>query len=519
MLNSILSVDGIGIAGEDEMDKYTAGIILGILGAGAPWWASCPAQAPIVLEYNLAGPAAIESETITAAGTIKTICVTYEFTGQVSLEASANGGAAYTKIINGQPLVEGFIPGNQLRLRAVLGPQSSLKKLVIGYSDSSGAQRLYRNPDLANYKNQREIYISGGSQEVFNYPLKIDLGARFSVLGSSNLSSAEHRAPSTEVYFTAADGQTPLYYYEEGGIASAASLPRNDTPGVIANPALWRGEAIYWVKIPQIPQEGTRIYVYYGGVIASPVRAKQSQSGIASSLAAPRNDTASAEAASEARREAKQSHNDNCQYNDGDKVFPFFEDFSRQSGIPQEAGNGAALNEEKWEIIPGLKKEYEIKDGYLRLKDCLVVTRNFKTRQGILEFKAKAEENAGIQVVVRTRVSAGLSPDEQIVYSSNYPGAEHTIAINNIAKVNISKPIQPLTDYIYKATLNSTGILFERYSEDQREKQAEIKFLDVENPGEGYIGLKADAAVFNAGSVYFDWIRFRPYVEVEPAVK
>ncbi len=444
MINSILSVeDEVRATEEDEMNKYTVGIILGVLGAGlypalirncagVPLWANCQAQAsqvleqaPVVLEYNLAGPATVEPEPIFATGIIKTICVAYEFTGQVRLEASTNGGIDYTKIINGSPLVDGFIPGNQLRLRASIGPDSSLKKLVIGYTDSSGVQKLYRNPDLANYKNHREIYISGGSQEVFNYPLKIG--------------GLSPQGTVPEFYFTAADGQTPLYYYLEG-------------------------PAHCYVKVPQIPKEGTKIYVYYTKKIEpSPL------------------------------------------FNDGNKVFPFFEDF-----------NGASLNAEKWEIIPGLKKEYSIKDGYLQLKDCLVVTRNFKIQEGILEFKAKAEDNAGIQAVVRTKVSAGLSPYEQIVYSSNYPGAEHTIAINNIAKLNITNSIQPFTYYIYRATFNSTGILFERYSGDWQEKQAQIKFLDVGNFGEGYLGLKADAAPFNAGSIYFDWIRVRPYVEVEP---
>jgi len=447
MINSILSIDRIRGTEEDEMNKYTVGIILGVLGAGL----SCPAQAnqvleqpPVIFEYNLAGPATIETEPIAATGIIKTISVSAEFAGQVSLEASANGGIAYAKIINGQPLVDGFIPGNQLRFRATIGPESSLKKLVIGYSDSSGVSRSYRNPDLANYKNHREIYISGGSQEVFNYPLEIKLDP--SVSGSG-------------IYFTAADSQTPLYYYLEDS-------------------------AHCYVKVPHIPKEGTRIYVYYGDESGH-------SRGSGNLIPAFAGMTKKIETVPF--------------FNDGNKVFPFFEDF-----------NGASLNAEKWEIIPGLKKEYSIKDGYLRLKDCLVVTRNFKTQQGILEFKAKAEENAGIQVVVRTKVSAGLSPYEQIVYSSNYPGAEHTIAINNIAKLNISKPIQPLTYYIYQATINSSGILFERYSEDRQEKQAEIKFLDVGNFNEGYLGLKADAAPFNAGSVYFDWIRVRPYVEVEP---
>ncbi len=471
MINSILSVeDEVRATEEDEMNKYTVGIILGVLGAGlypalirncagVPLWANCQAQAnqvleqaPIVLEYNLAGPALIEPEPIFTTGTIKTICVSYEFTGQVSLEVSTNGGIDYTKIINGSPLIDGFIPGNQLRLRVNIGPESSLKKLVIGYTDSSGVQRLYRNPDLANYKNHQEIYISGGSQEVFNYPLKIG--------------GLSPQGTVPEFYFTAADGQTPLYYYLEG-------------------------PARCYVKVPQIPKEGTKIYVYYGD---------ESSHSRGSGNLIPAFAGMTKESAGMTKKIEPSPL-----FNDGNKVFSFFEDF-----------NGADLNAEKWEIIPGLKKEYSIKDGYLRLKDCLVVTRDFKTQQGILEFKAKAEDNAGIQVVVRTKVSAGLSPYEQIVYSSNYPGAEHTIAINNIAKVNISNPIKPLTYYIYKATLNSTGILFERYSQDWQEKQAQIKFLDVGNFSEGYLGLKADAAPFNAGSIYFDWIRVRPYVEVEP---
>ncbi len=445
MINSILSVDERRAAEEDEMNKYAVGIILGVLGAGLNCQAQASQvleQAPLVLEYNLAGPATVEPEPIFATGIIKTICVSYEFTGQVRLEASTNGGVDYIKIINGSPLVEGFIPGSQLRLRATIGPASSLKKLVIGYTDSSGVQKLYRNPDLANYKNHREIYISGGSQEVFNYPLKIELGSL---------------AAGAEIYFTAADSQTPLYYYLED-------------------------PAHCYVKVPQIPKEGTKIYVY---------------------------ENRDSDRFSPSETTKKRSLSLFFLFLDGNKVFPFFEDF-----------NGASLNAEKWEIIPGLKKEYSIKDGYLQLKDCLVATRNFKIQEGILEFKAKAEENAGIQAVVRTKVSAGLSPYEQIVYSSNYPGAEHTIAINNIAKLNITNSIQPFTYYIYRATLNSTGILFERYSEDQKEKQAEIKFLDVGNFSEGYLGLKADAAPFNAGSIYFDWVRVRPYVEVEPkAVK
>lgn len=411
------------------MHKYAVGIILGFLVCGL----ICQAQAqpllekdPFIFEYDLVGPAAIESESIKASGIIKTISIFYESSGQVRLEVSADGGNAYVKIINGKPLTEGFIPGNQLRFRANLAPDSSLKKIIIGYTDSSGLSRLYRNPDLAKYKNHKVINISGSNQELFNYPLSLNL-------------------ERNDVYFTAGDGQTPLYYYLEDPLHG-------------------------YVKVPQIPKEGLKIYMYYGQESAKPFVPK---------------------------------------YLDGNKVFLFFDDF-----------NAAALDTEKWEVTSGLKKEFSLKNGYLQLKDGAIISRNFKIKQGVLEFKAKAEENAGIQALVHKRISGQTSagfPYEQIVYSSAYPGAEHTIAINDIAKLNVGKPIKPFTFYKYRVILNPASIIFERYSQNY-EKQAQIQFLDVGNPEENQIGLKANAALFNAGSVYFDWIRVRPYVEIEPKV-
>ena len=231
-----------------EMNKYTAGLILGILGAAlnveayaveqglSPQEAEHPpfryggvptspeGTVPEVFEYNLQGPSTIESESIKTQGTIKTICASYEFEGEVRLEVSANAGTAYTKIINGSILKDGFIPGNYLRFRATVTKDSILKKIIIGYTDSSGVSTLYQNPDLKNYKYRKPIYISGGSEEVFNYPMKMVLSSQLSAL--------------SQILFTAADGQTSLYYYLE-------------------NPNS------YWVKIPQIPKEGIKIYVYY----------------------------------------------------------------------------------------------------------------------------------------------------------------------------------------------------------------------------------------------------------------
>ena len=440
---------------EEEMNKYTAGIIIGLLSAGLTFEAYAlekglsPQQqgqppagtVPAIYEYNLSGPATIESESIKTQGTIKSISASYEFEGEVHLEVSANAGTAYTKIINGQPLIEGFIPGNELRFRANIAKDSVLKKLIIGYTDSSGAERLYRNPDLANYKYHKPIYISGGSEEVFNYPVRV----------GDTLPIEFKNVP---VMFTAADGQTPLYHYLEKGLSPQGADPE-----------------IFYVKVPQIPKDGAMIYVYYGR-------------GLFPQGTVPEI------------------------YNDANKVFSFFDDFA-----------GTNLNEEKWKVMTGLKKEYAVKDGNLALKDCLIISRNFQIKQGILEFKARAEKGASIQAIIRgSRAKEGYLPFEQMVYSSAYPGAEHAIAINNLAKLNIGKPIEPMTDYIYKVIVNASGIIFERYSRDYK-KEAEIQFLDIGSVNEGYVGLKTDDNPFTEGKVYFDWVRVRPYVEIEPTVK
>ncbi len=414
-------------------------MILGFLSAGLIFevHAGQVLEQPFIFEYNLEGPATVESEIIEASGTIKTVFLSIESEGRVSLEVSTNGGRAYTKIINGQPLGDGFIPGNELCFRANIAKDSVLKKITLGYTDSSGVSKLYRNSDLANYKYHKKIYISGASQEVFNYPLKINLD-------------------KSDIYFTAADGQTPLYYYLENQVDC-------------------------YVKVPQIPKEGTTIYLYYN---------KKGLSGAPGEPVGPQEIVLKAN-----------------KYLDPNKVFPFFDDF-----------NEPALNKEKWEVAHGLKKEYSIKDGYLQLKDGLIISRNFKLRDGIIEFKAKAGINAGIQVMVFAGSSGKTPlPYEQTVYSSNYPGAEHTIAINDISKLNMSNPIQPFTYYIYKVAMSPTGIIFERYSQNY-DLQAEIQFMDVGNLNEGCIGLKATAVPFKPGSAYFDWIRARPYIEVEPRI-
>jgi hypothetical protein len=412
----------IFVAEREKMNKYTLSLISGIL-------AITPLQARA---GEVAGPTIYESQPMKTRGTITTIGAYYEFEGEVTLEVSANAGSTYTKIINGGLLKDGFIAGNELRYKANIPEGSVLHKVVIGYEDTSGASTLYKNPDLKNYKNKKKLYISGAEKELFNYQVKIEgLAAKVAV--------------PNQVYFTAADGQTPLYYCAEGDF--------------------------YYVKVPQIPKEGITIYAYEG---LPPSEAEGT---------APK-------------------------FFDANKVFLFYDDF-----------NGNHLDQEKWQVRKGLKEDYEMKDGYLRLRDTAVISRNFKLKDAILEFKAKTEKNASIQAIVRGEdTNLSLFSLEQLVYSSGYPGAEHTIAINDVAKLNIGKPIKPDTEYIYKVIANPQGIIFERYSSEY-EKQARIQFMDVGGLEEGYIGLKAGSSPYESSSAYFDWIRVRPYSEIEPAVR
>lgn len=397
-------------------------------------------RAPLVFEYNQQGPAVIDSPVTVTSGTITAISCSWQSEGDVRLEVSANGGGAYTRVVNGRPLDEGFLPGNRLCFRAALGADSILRAVTLGYRDSSGADRMYRGGKWGEFKYKKAVGITGTGEELFDWPVKIQIGTD---LYAGKGISGNFR----DIRFAAEDGESALNYY----------LERVDLRNGLAV------SADFWVRIPQLPPEGGRVYVYYGN-----------------------------------SRAADDS--------DGEKVFPFFDDFS-----------GRELDAGKWDLKAGLDKECRLSDGWLELADCSVLSRKFRIRKGIIEFKAKADKGAAIQAVVRGALSArGAYPMEQLVYSSAYPGAEHAIAVNDVAKLNTGSPIKPLAEYIYRASLNQSEIVFERFSAGY-EKEAEIRFLNMDSSDAGYIGLRAGADLLEKGSAYFDWIRVRPYAEAEPA--
>lgn len=393
-------------------------------------------QAPVVFNYHLTGPQVLESELVRASGTIKTLTCSWDFEGKVDMEVSANRGISYTKIINGQVLSEGFIPGNELCFKVTLAKGGSLDKVVMGYTDSSGVNRMPVNAELKDFKNHKTIRVSGAKVTLYNYPLKIRLDKKKDL---GNIVKEDY----SDIRFIASDGATALDYYYE---------------------AFSPGMPVFWVKAPQIPKgEPINLYLYYGNQ-AAPDRS------------AP------------------------------EKVFSFFDDFSAQN-----------LNEEKWQKVSGLKSQYALGDGCLEMRDAAILTKDFKMQEGILEYKAGAGQNPTIQAFIQ---QAQEKPNQgvlfkEVFYSSAYPGAEHAIAVNDVAKLNIGNPIQAGNEYIYKVTMAQDEVIFERYSADYK-KEVQLQFMDAGLSGPGAIGLKADAGFLGDEKVRFDWIRARPFVDVEP---
>ena len=204
-------------------------------------------QEPMVVELKLEKPGTYESDAITAKGTINSLTANWRFQGEAGLEISADNGRSYVSLVNGVPIKEGFIPGNLLRYKLQIKEDSSVESLTLAYNtDASDSAYSFINPKLSGFGYRMAVYIarSGGSRDLFNYPVKITLPAKI-------------KGISGPVRFTAADGQTLLAHFREGYADSCLlrqikSVPFQDA--VLVD---------FWVKVPQITKEGVIIYVYF----------------------------------------------------------------------------------------------------------------------------------------------------------------------------------------------------------------------------------------------------------------
>lgn len=183
-------------------------------------------------------------------GGIAGITANWTSVGKVTMEVSATGNAAnFVKVTNGVPLEWGeFVSGAKILWRVTLTSGSILKSVKITYTDLSGVVGTWGEPELSGFGYRKLIYIkSPASSEFFNYPVPIRVGESKDAKDCDAWLANPIQSDFADVRFTQKDGETLLPCWLEG--------VKGDSPKRVAT---------FWVNIPQIPQGGLPIFIYYG---------------------------------------------------------------------------------------------------------------------------------------------------------------------------------------------------------------------------------------------------------------
>jgi len=221
--------------------------------------------------------------------------------------------------------------------------------------------------------------------------------------------------------------------------------------------------AIFWVKVPNIPYEGAEIYMYY------------------SKVGAQNNSTP-------------------------DKVFDLYDDFY----LPY-------INDDKWDIQTDLGGSYAVEDSLLELTAARIISKEFEIENGIIECKARTDVTKGkeIRAMIRYSEDPNLT---QLVYSSVYEGAEHAIAVGNIVKENIEKPIIPGIFYYYRVLADGDKLTFKRSHDNFINTEVSVEYNDTDGLDKGFIGVETGGTGENGNVSYFDWIRVRKAADIIPSI-
>jgi len=361
------------------------------------------------------GPDTYESITYGTDGLVYSVTATYEFTGEVTLEVSATGNSAgYVKVVNGVPIVlNESTGGTKLMWRATLAAGSTLTEVKIVYSDLSGILGSFGTPELSGFMFRKPIHLTGSTAgELFHYQVPIKIGESASAAGCDFYLNGVIYADFADVRFTQADGETLLPYYLE----SITGVAPDRT-------------ATFWLNIPQLPEEGLAIYLYYGNINA---------------------ESASTEA-----------------------VFEFFDGF-----------DGTALDDTIWTATLSEDFSYmEVAGSLLRLDAAQVTTNVYELfANGIIEYKAKTTKGP---------IAAMIRDADTLAYSSNVENAQHCIAFGEEIKANAKEPITLGTFYRYKIEAVGDDITFQRFDEYGRELQAEVEYEGSSDYAAGPLGFMA----------------------------
>lgn len=381
-------------------------------------------------------------------GLVTGLSASWSFTGKVILEVSITGSAKdYVEVINGVPVTyKESAYGSRIKWRATLAPNSTLTELKITYSDLSGVVGSFGESLLSGFGMRKQIYIKGSKAgTLFNYQMPIKVGeSEKSPLPYDVKLFGGILSGFADIRFTLPDGETVLPHYVE----SVTGKAPNRT-------------AVFWVKIPEIPEGGLPIYMYY------------SKAGAAD-------------------------------LSDGEKVFDFFDSFE-----------GTALNEKKWKIeLYDKEGRADVGDSLLSLDKARVTSANYKFASGLIEYKARASVSGAAVGIIRSAISGD---DDVIAYSSASSSAlGHSIAEGSAARANDPKPVSPNMFYTYKIYCDDNGgIAFRRYGADgSGTAQAETEYLAGASDALP-IGLSSPTT---GGPMYCDWIRTRKAANPPPQV-
>ncbi|MCK5493434.1 MAG: hypothetical protein KAJ14_10030, partial [Candidatus Omnitrophica bacterium] len=155
----------------------------------------------------------------------------------------------------------------------------------------------------------------------------------------------------------------------------------------------------------------------------------------------------------------------------------------------------------------------------LELDGSKILSKNYRIKNGIIEYRAKAGTGNGIRFILRTTKEESFLEDvNQIAYSSVYEGGEHGLFINNIVKANAAKTIISGVFYNYRIIAKGEDLNFKRYSDlsalTADNFEAEVSYNDEDGLKQGYIGLET-----SEGSVtYYNWVRVRKIAEFELSI-
>lgn len=391
------------------------------------------------------------SEPVNINGMIASLTATWEATGPVALLVSADSGFHYTPVVNGVPVSSELVKGDALKWKAVLGAETALLQVVLAFTTTNGIVGTFGEPALSRFLYRKPFKISGSSSgALYNYQVLVRVGESSGAASADIICNGHILANFNDIRFTSADGETLLPH----ALVSVEGKEPNRT-------------ATYFVRVPQVPQDGVQAFLYYGNAVAK-------------SLSAPQN------------------------------TFDFYEDFTLLDGD---------LVSKKWSVALGTGGSAQVTREGLLLDAATVTAKDFEFKDGVIEYVAAAQTGYETRLVARDPNPGSAIDATLVAYASSLEDAQHCLVVDNIVKANEPVPIAAGVYYGYRLTADKNNLLtFERYDGAFSEKQATVSFEDREGPQKGFLALKTTGLGLGRSLTKFLWIRVRKYANPEPKV-